>query len=192
MSKTTSTTQGPVAAIKVITGEVRLSYCHVWKPDKMDGEEKAKYSVSVIIPKSDKRTLQKIKAAIEAAKEIGKGKWGGKIPARLQIPIRDGDEERPDDEAYADSYFFNAKSFNKPGVVDRHVQPILDQDEVYSGIYGRVSVNFFAYNASGNKGVAAGLNHIQKLRDGEPLDGRSSAESDFAEFAEDTSTDDLF
>lgn len=163
---------------KVVTGEVRLSYAHIWEPSAIEGNE-PKYSVSVIVSKNDKETLRAIKEAVEEAKEAGKGKWNGKIPPVLKTPLRDGDVERPDDEAYAGCYFFNASSKNKPGIVDENVQPILDQSEVYSGCYARVSVNFYAYNANGNKGVAAGLGNIQKIKDGDSLGGATRAEDDF-------------
>ncbi len=163
---------------KVVTGEVRLSYAHIWEPSAIEGNE-PKYSVSVIVSKNDKETLRAIKEAVEEAKETGKGKWNGKIPPVLKTPLRDGDVERPDDEAYAGCYFFNASSKNKPGIVDENVQHILDQSEVYSGCYARVSVNFYAYNANGNKGVAAGLGNIQKIKDGDSLGGATRAEDDF-------------
>lgn len=167
---------------KVVTGLVRLSYVHIFEPTAIDEGSEEKYSVSVIIPKSDKQTLKKVREAVEAAKELGKTKkWGGKIPAKLKTPLRDGDEERPDDEAYADSYFFNCSSKQKPDVVDRNLNDILDTEEVYSGCYGRVSVNFYPFDQSGSKGVAAGLNNVQKIKDGEPLGGRSSAEDDFGD-----------
>ena len=142
-----------------------------------DGDPK--YSVSAIIPKSDTETIEKIKRAIEQAKKDSVSKWGGKVPANLKLPLRDGDIDRPEDEAYADSYFFNANSKQAPQVVDKNVQPILDQSEVYSGCYGRISVNFYGFNSNGNRGIAAGLGNIQKLRDGEPLGGRTNAEDDF-------------
>lgn len=169
---------------KVITGKVRMSYANVWEPQSVNGGE-PKYSVSLIIPKSDKKTLEKIKKAIEEAKKEGLSKLGGKIPANLKTPLRDGDVDRPDDEAYADSYFINANSKIKPGIVNRNVEPILDQSEFYSGCYGRASIVFYAYNANGNKGIACGLQNLQKLEDGEPLGGRSSAEDDFADEDED-------
>ncbi|WP_423739299.1 DUF2815 family protein [Clostridium tyrobutyricum] len=163
---------------KVITGIGRFSYANVWEPKSINGGD-AKYSVSFIIPKSDKATIKKIKAAIEEAKKEGTSKLGGKIPANLKTPLRDGNTDKPDDEAYADSYFINANSNIKPGIVDKNVQPILDQSEFYSGCYGRASVLFYAYNANGNKGIACGLQNLQKLKDGEPLGGRSKAEEDF-------------
>lgn len=171
-----------MASTKVITGEVRFSYAHVFEPHAMEEGQTAKYSVSIIIPKKDKKTIEKIKEAIKAASEEGKAKFGGKIPTNLKSPLRDGDTEREGDEAYADSYFINANSSRKPGLVDSDLNPILDKEEFYSGCYGRASINFYAFNTSGNKGVAAGLNNIQKLRDGESLGGSvASAEDDFGD-----------
>lgn len=164
---------------KVVTGEVRLSYANVWDPKSINGGE-PKYSVSLIIPKSDKKTIEKINKAVEAAIQEGIGKFGGKIPPRgqLKLPLRDGDTDK-DDEAYANSYFVNANSRSKPGIIDAQVQPIMDRSEVYSGVYARVSLSFYAFNTNGNKGVACGLSNIQKTRDGEPLGGRTSAEAEF-------------
>lgn len=164
----------------VTTGKVRLSYAHLFEPTTAPGSTTPKYSVSVLIDKSDKDTLAKIEAAINQAKEEGKSKWGGKIPAKLKTPLRDGDEERPDDEAYAGKIFFNCSSNRRPGVVDRALNPILDPDEVYSGCYARVAVNFYAFDTNGNRGIAVGLNHVQKLSDGERLGGGISAEAAFA------------
>ena len=156
----------------------RFYYLHCWEPDSVNGGD-PKYSVSAIIPKSDTKTINAIKAAVEQAKKDSISKWGGKIPANLKLPLRDGDIDRPDDEAYANSYFFNANSRQAPQVVDSHVQPILDQSEVYSGCYGKISVTFYGYNSNGNRGIAAGLGNIQKLRDGESLGGRTTAAEDF-------------
>lgn len=156
----------------------RFSYLHCWEPDSINGSE-PKYSVSAIIPKTDTATINAIKVAIENAKKESMSKWGGKIPSNLKLPLRDGDIDRPEDEAYANSFFLNANSRQAPQVVDRHVQPILDQNEVYSGCYGAISVTFYGYNSNGNRGIAAGLGNIQKLRDGEPLGGRTNAADDF-------------
>lgn len=164
---------------KVITGKVRFSYANVWEPKSINGSD-PKYSVSIIIPKSDKKTLADIKAAIEQAKKEGASKFGGKIPANLKLPLRDGDVDRAEDEAYKDSYFINANSKDKPGIVDKGVKPILDQSDFYSGCYGRASINFYAFNQNGNKGIACGLQNLQKLSDGEPLSARNRAEDDFA------------
>ena len=177
---------------KVITGvNTRWSYVNAWEPTSINGGA-PKYSVSLIIPKSDTKTIEKIQAAIQAAYDEGQGKLKGNgksVPALsvLKTPLRDGDAERPDDEAYADSYFINANSGTAPGIVDADRQPILDRSEVYSGVYGRASINFYAFNSNGNKGIACGLNNLQKIKDGEPLGGKSRAEDDF-----DTEEDDDF
>jgi hypothetical protein len=168
-------------ATKVVTGKVRFSYLHVWEPAAVEEGSQKKYSVSLIIPKSDTDTVARIKNAIQSALEAGKAKFGGKIPASLKLPLRDGDIERADDDAYLNSWFLNANSSKQPGIVDQNVQPILRQDELYSGCYGRASINFFAFNTNGNKGIACGLNNIQKLSDGELLGGRTTAEFDFAD-----------
>lgn len=171
---------------KVITGvNTRWSYANVWEAKSINGGA-PKYSVSLIIPKSDTKTIEKIKAAIQAAYEEGESKLKGNgktVPALsiLKTALRDGDLERPDDEAYANSYFVNANSGTAPGIVDADRQPIIDHSEVYSGVYGRASINFYAFNSNGNKGIACGLNNLQKMRDGEPLGGKSRAEDDFAD-----------
>lgn len=170
---------------KVITGpKTRWSYANVWDPKSINGGT-PKYSVSLIIPKSDVATVKKIEASIQAAYEEGESKLKGNgksVPSLkvLKTPLRDGDLERPDDAAYADSYFINANSASAPGIVDADRQPILERSEVYSGVYGRASINFYAFNSNGNKGIACGLNNLQKIADGEPLGGKSRAEDDFA------------
>lgn len=175
---------------KVITGvNTRWSYANVWEAKSINGGA-PKFSVSLIIPKSDTKTIEKIKAAIQAAYEEGESKLKGNgktVPALsvLKTPLRDGDLERPDDEAYAKAYFVNANSGTAPGIVDADRQPILDHSEVYSGVYGRASINFYAFNSNGNKGIACGLNNLQKMRDGEPLGGKTRAEDDFADDDED-------
>ena len=172
-------------ATKVITGaNTRWSYANVWEPKAMEGG-KPKFSVSLIIPKSDSVTVGKIRSAIEEAYHDGQSKLKGNgksVPAlsTLRTPLRDGDLERPDDPAYANSYFVNANSASAPGVVDANRNEILDKSQVYSGCYGRASISFYAFNANGNRGIACGLNNLQKIRDGEPLGGKASAESDFA------------
>lgn len=171
--------------MKVITGpDTRWSYANVWEAKSINGGA-PKFSVSLIIPKSDDRTVAKIKAAIEAAYREGEAKLKGNgktVPplSVLKTPLRDGDAERPDDPAYADSYFINANSGTAPGIVDADRNEILNRSEVYSGVYGRASINFYAFNSNGNKGIACGLNNLQKIRDGEPLGGKASAEDDFA------------
>lgn len=166
---------------KVVTGKVRFCYANVFEPSAMNEGDTPKYSVCILIPKSDTKTIEKVKAAIEAAKVLGKAKIAdknGKIPSTLKTPLRDGDEERSDDPAFEGMYFLNANSTNRPGVVDASLNPIMDKSEFYSGCYGRASVNFYAYDVK-NKGIAAGLQNLQKLCDGEPLSGGSTAEEDF-------------
>ena len=166
---------------KVITGKnTRLSYFHGWEPTSINGGPE-RYSVSVLIPKDDKETIKAINDAVDAAIEEGIAKFGGKKPnkAAIKLPLRDGDTER-EDEAYAGQWFINANSKTAPQIVDKAVKPILDRDEVYSGCYARVSLNFYAFNSNGNKGIACGLGNIQKIRDGESLGGRSSAADDFS------------
>jgi hypothetical protein len=176
--------------MKVITGpETRWSYANVWEAKSINGGA-PKFSVSLIIPKSDTKTVAKIKAAIEAAYHEGESKLKGNgrsVPALsvIKTPLRDGDTERPDDPAYANSYFVNANSATAPGIVDADRQVILDRSEVYSGVYGRASINFYAFNSNGNRGIACGLNNLQKIRDGEPLGGKSRAEDDFATDSDD-------
>ena len=157
----------------------RISFANIWQARSINGSEE-KYSVSCLIPKSDKETLLKLHKAIEAAKEGGKiKKWGGKIPTNLKLPLHDGDIDRPDDENYAGHMYFNAASKDAPQIVDRKVQQITDPMECGSGDYCNVSVNMYPYAASGNKGVAAGLQNIQLLRHGPRLAGKSTAASDF-------------
>lgn len=175
---------------KVITGpDTRWSYCNAWEPKAINGGT-PKYSVSLIIPKSDTKTIEKVRAAIQAAYDEGQGKLKGNgksVPplSSIKTPLRDGDVERPDDEAYANAYFINANSASAPGIVDAACQPIIDTSEVYSGVYGRASINFYAFNSNGNKGIACGLNNLQKIRDGESLGGKSRAEDDFADLDDD-------
>lgn len=170
---------------KVVTpDEVRFSYAHVLAPSKgMDDSKDEKYSVAVLVPKTAKKTLKLISDAINAAIEEGKEKkWGGKVPPNLKKPMRDGDEERPDDPAYQGMYFFNASSKRKPQVIKTDRTIIEDPQEFYSGCWGCISVNFFAYSSNGNKGVGVGLGNIVKTRDDESLGGGfAKAEDEFAD-----------
>ena len=171
-----------VNSTKVVTGKVRFCYVNVFEPTAMNEGDTPKYNICVLIPKSDTATIDKIKKAVEAAKEAGKAKLAdknGRIPANLKLPLRDGDEERPDDPAFEGHYFINANSMRQPSIVDRSLNPIMSRDEFYSGCYGRASINFYAFNVS-SKGIAAGLNNLQKLEDGEMLAGGSTAEEDFS------------
>lgn len=166
-----------MSSTKIVTGKVRLSYVNIFKPRAQEEGKEPKYSVCLLIPKSDTKTVAAIKQGIEAAKEAGKSSWGGKVPPGLKVPLRDGDTER-DGAEYAGHWFLNASSLRRPQVVDQNVQPILDQDVVYSGCYARVSINFYAYNQQGNRGVAAGLGNVQFVADGEPLGGASARAAD--------------
>ena len=170
---------------KVITGKCRASFVHIFEPKSVNGSD-PKYSMSLIIPKSDTKTLRAIRAAVDEAIENGiTNKWGGKRPGKLSLPLHDGDEERDEDLAYADAFYINATSFEKPGVVDNKKGrdgkpiPITDPLQVYSGCYVRASINFYPFNVNGNKGVGAGLNNVQFWCDGEPLNGRVRAEDEF-------------
>lgn len=170
-----------VNSTKVITGKVRFCYANVFEPTAMNEGDTPKYNICILIPKDDDVTVAKVNAAINAAKEAGKAKIAdknGRIPANLKLPLRDGDVERPDDPAFEGMYFINANSLRKPSIVDRDLNPIMSKDEFYSGCYGRASINFYTFNVS-SKGIAAGLNNLQKLEDGEMLAGGSTAEEDF-------------
>ncbi len=170
---------------KVITGkDTRLSYEHVWEPTSINGGN-LKYSVCAVWPKTDEETTRKVKAAIEAAYHDGEARLKGNgksVPPLTAVknPLRDGDLERPDDPAFAGMWFVNANTDRAPGIVDLACNPILDRSEVYSGCYCRVSITFYAFNSNGNRGIACGLNNLQKVRDGERLGGRISAEVEFA------------
>jgi hypothetical protein len=176
-----ATTPSPT---KLVTGKVRLSYVNVFETN-----DKGKYSVAILIPKTDKATLDKVKAAIEAVKTDPKSAttWGSKFLASFKTPLRDGDTDRDVEKSpeYKGCYFINCNSGQKPGVVDAQLNAILDKSEVYSGCYGRVSINLYPFNVDGNKGIAAGLNNLQKMADGEPLSGRSRAEDDFTAVEDD-------
>lgn len=168
---------------KVVTGKVRFCYVNVFEPTAMNEGDTPKYNICILIPKSDTKTLDKISKAIEAAKQAGKAKLAnknGQLPAdaALKLPLRDGDAERADDPAFENCYFINANSNRKPSIVDRDLNPIMEKEEFYSGCYGRASINFYAFNVS-SKGIATGLNNLQKLEDGEMLTGGSTADEDF-------------
>lgn len=170
-------------SVRIMLKNVRLSYAHVWEPQAPINGGDPKYATSIIIPKSDTATLKMIEEKIsELLKTEGAAKFGGKVPplGSLKLPLRDGDTER-DDEAYRDAMFLNASSKTRPGIVDQNVEPILDRDEVYSGVYANVSMELYIFNVNGNRGVACGLGNIQKVRDGEALGGGAiKAESEFA------------
>ena len=171
---------------RLVLKNVRLSYANIWdpKPMKDDPDGKKRYSASLLISKDDTKTLKAIQKAVEEAKIEGKSKLANKngvIPKNIKLPLRDGDDDRSDDEAYEGCYFINANATadHPPKIVDRSVEPILDRAEVYSGCYANVSVDFYAFSVNGNSGIACGLGNIQKVRDGERLTGERSAEDDF-------------
>ena len=182
-NKNTQRAAVAVNPTKIITGVCRLSYANIWQAKSINGGV-PKYSTSVLIPKSDMKTIANVKAAIEAAYYEGESKLKGNsktVPAltSLKMPLRDGDTERPDDEAYAGHWFLNANSNTAPGVVDANREPIYDTSGIYSGVYARVSLTFYAFNSNGKRGIACGLQNIQKVRDGESLGGKPKAEEDF-------------
>lgn len=167
---------------KVVTEKVRLSYVHLFEPFAQDQDQDEKYSCVILISKSDKKTLGRIDAAIKAAADAGKNsKFDGKVPTNLAITLHDGDEEGDLEKnpEYEGHMYMSLASKTRPGVIDSDVQPILDSTEVYSGCFARVSMNAFPYNYKGKKGVSFGLNHVQKIADGDYLGGRSRAEDDF-------------
>ena len=176
---------------KVIFGPCRLSYTHVFNRYNPDGDQaNGKYMTNVLIPKDEKETIAAINKAIDAAKKQAiVSKWGGKEPKKLDMPLRDGDEK--DDENYEGHLFVNAKSNTRPGIVDRKKVPIVDEEEIYSGVWAIVSITFFGYDKNGNRGVACGLNNIMKFKDDEHFGGRVSAESDFGGVDLDDDDDDL-
>lgn len=163
----------------VTTGRVRLSFVHLFKPYAFTPGQEEKYSCTILVPKTDTDTMNRLNAAIEVAKRKGTvDKWGGVMPPVVPTPIYDGDGVKPSDgmpfgpECKGHWVFTaSAKADYPPEVVDKHGNPIINQSEIYSGIYGRVNVSFFAYAFGGKKGVGCGLGPVQKLEDGEPLGG---------------------
>jgi len=163
---------------KFVTGKVRFSFVHVFEPAETLNKQ-LKYSVSILIPKTDKDTVKRFTEAFEGVKAANAAFFGGAVPKLLKGGLRDGDTEK-DDAVYAGHYFINATSNEKPGIVDAELNPILDKNEFYSGVFGRASITLYPYDASGSKGIAAGLNNVQKLEDGERFGGATSAAADFA------------
>lgn len=168
----------------VTTGQVRLSFVHLFQPHANQPGQEPKYSTTILIPKTDVATMQRINAAIEAAAQKGvAGVWNGARPPQLKTPIWDGDGVRQNGEPFGPEcrghWVMTASSKQQQQVVDANLNPIINQTEVYSGMYARVNINFYPFSNSGNRGVAAGLGPVQKLADGEPLGGRVSAEQAF-------------
>lgn len=171
---------------KAVIGVVRFSYVHVFEPWKASNSDNARYSATLLIPKSDVKTLNVVKACIQAAYEKAVSeRWGGKRPAKWHNPLQDGDQPKDDGESRGDAYkghwYINAKSSSRPGVVNAARQPIVDSEEFYSGCYGYASINFSGFINSGNMGISCFLNNLMKTKDGDALgSGHSSAEDDFA------------
>ncbi len=169
---------------QVTTGEVRISYEHLLKPYAQQQGAEPKFSATLLIPKSDIGTKQRIDAAIQAAIAEGvAGKWNGARPPQPPVPVYDGDGLRPNGEMFGEEckghWVMTANSKQQQEIVDMQMNPIFDSTQVYSGMYARVVINFFAYNAAGKKGIGCGLGPVQKTRDGEPLGGRMSAAEAF-------------
>lgn len=163
----------------VTTGKARLSFVHLFKPYAFQPGQEEKFSTTILVPKSDADTMNRINAAIEAAKQRGaQDKWGGVLPPVIPTPVYDGDGVRPSDgmpfgpECKGHWVFTaSAKADYPPEVVDSMGNPIINQSEVYSGMYGRVNVTFYPYAFGGKKGIGCGLGPVQKLSDGEALGG---------------------
>ena len=164
--------------MKVITGKVRMNYTNLFTPKTVDLEE-GKYSLSILIPKADIDTVEKVKEAIEKAKIKGREIWGDITPSTLKLPLRDGDIERADSKDYEDHYFINASSKYKPGIVDRSLNEITNEKEIYPGCYGRVSISFYPFSKNGQVGIGCGINNVQKICDGEVIGINSRPEDDF-------------
>lgn len=170
----------------VVTGKVRLSYVSLVQPRANEDGQEPKYGCTVLIPKSDTATLAKLEAAADAAKKKGASLWGGTIPPKVDIPLRDGDGARPSDGMpYGDEckghWVMNVSAKRRPRVVDINRNDIINPDEIYSGMYARVSVDFYPYATAGKKGVGIGLNNVQKLADGEMLGGGTTPDQDFGD-----------
>lgn len=176
---------------KVVFGPCRLSYTHVFAKYAPDGDtDNGKYMTNVLIPKEEKETIKAIRQAVEAAKKAATvSKWSGKEPKKLDMPLHDGDIDKEDDDVYAGHFYVNAKSNTRPGIVDKNKAPIVDEEDIYSGVWAIVSVTFYGYDKNGNRGVACGLNNIMKYKDDERLGGRASAESDFGDVEFDNEDD---
>lgn len=170
----------------VVTNKALVNYAHLNEPaEPMNGGEPV-YSCCLIIPKEDTETMNAIKQAVKAAAEIGKDKlFNGKIPSNLKSPIRDGDTDRSDDASYSNSWFINAKSKFKPTIVDLEKHVIEDPNKIYSGMYAKAVLNFYAYSAAGNKGIACSLGDMQKVEDGTRIGGAVTIDDAFGSAAED-------
>lgn len=166
---------------------VRFSYCNLFqpKPPFNNPQGEPKYSVTVLVPKTNTEAKAQIDAAINQAIDAGvSSKWNGVRPPVPAICVHDGDGPRPSDgssfgEECKGCWVFTASTKNPPFVVDEQVQNIIDPTKVYSGMWGNVNVAFFPYNNAGKKGIGCGLNGVQKTADGEPLNGQVTAQEAF-------------
>ncbi len=169
---------------KVRTGEVRLSYAHLFEPHAAKPDQRAAYGTVLLIPKMDTATIQVIQRAVENAKALGKAKKGWKdvvfASPKFHLPLRDGDVERPEDEAYSGMFFINTKSYtDRPLVMDSQKTRVTDPTQVYSGCWAQAIIAVYPFDVSGNKGIAVGLNGIMKIRDDEPFSGSGNVANDF-------------
>lgn len=174
------------SSARIVTGKARLSYIHLTQAYAREQADTPKFSTTILVPKSDTATKAKIDAAIEAAKKLGVPKWGGVMPPRVAVPVYDGDGARPSDgmpfgAECKGCWVFTASSKLRPQIVDTSLSDIIDPTAIYSGMYARVSVEFFAYASNGKKGIGCSLGNVQKLEDGEPLGGGHSAAEDFGD-----------
>lgn len=178
---------------KVVVGEVRFSYAHVFEPW---GDTDPKYSVVAVIDKKDTHIIDEIKRAIQAVYDEEKqGTFKGRDIRSIALPLKDGDnpgEGRDVNPSYAGCYYISANRKTAPGVVGRDRKPIINQDDFYSGCYGYISMTLAPYSVNGKVGVKAYLNHLMKTRDGERLGGSSTAEFDFADIQIPSDEDSLF
>ena len=159
---------------KVVTGKVRFSFVHVFEPDTPQNGGEPRYSVTLLIPKSDTATVNAIKKAIEEAREVFVQRNGANsLPAKPVHTLKDGDGVKDNGDEFGPEckgcYVIRVKSKQKPVIVDAFRNEITDPAEVYSGCYGRAAIKFFGYNTSGSKGISATLLSVQKLHDGEPF-----------------------
>lgn len=176
---------------RVVTGVVRLAFVNLFSPRPNDDGTPGRYDVCILIDKDDKSTIDCINKAVEAAKARGvKEKWAGKLPKNLLLPLKDGDD-REDDQygGFENCMFLNARSKSRPGIVDKTGAKILDEEELYSGCYALCGLSFFPYD-NNSKGVGVSIDNVMKIKDGEALAGKPSAESDFAGVAIDDDEDD--
>lgn len=167
----------------ITIGEIRFSYLNAFTPTVAKGATEPKYSTAILIPKTEKGIIEKIKQIQNSLKAEVAASNGGKLPTGFKIPMKDGDAlnadgEREKDDNYKGMYYFNCSSKTKPTILDKNRQPILNSEEVYSGMWGYVNVNFYTFN-NVSRGIGVGLNHIMKTRDDEPFASRVSADEAF-------------